>query len=88
MKHDIKSDVAGALSKIETLRDEIRLHLHLATLDAKKEWTEALEPKVAELQDGAKHLGGDVRDAATEILEKLEGFAARLRDAAMSKKSN
>lgn len=86
MNHDGKHDVTATLGKISTLRDEIRLHLHLATLDAKKEWDEALEPKVLELQDGAKHLGADVRDVAAEIVGKLESFVARLRDAALARK--
>lgn len=76
---DVKEDVTQALSKIATLRDEVRLHLHLASLDAKKEWDEVLEPRVLELQEGAK-------DKATDVAGKLEAFVARLRDAALAKK--
>jgi hypothetical protein len=84
---DVKEDVTQALSKIATLRDEVRLHLHLASLDVKKEWDEVLEPRVQELQDGAKHIGSDVKDKATDVAGKLEAFVARLRDAAMTNKS-
>ncbi len=83
---DVKEDVTQALSKIATLRDEVRLHLHLASLDAKKEWDEVLEPRVLEIQDGAKQLGADAKDKATDVAGKLEAFVARLRDAAMTKK--
>lgn len=83
---DVKHDMNAALSKIATLRDEVKLHLHLASLDAKKEWDEVLEPRVLELQDGAKHLGTDVRDKASDVAGKLEAFVARLRDAALTKK--
>lgn len=83
---DVKQDVNAALSKIATLRDEVKLHLHLASLDAKKEWDEVLEPRVLELQDGAKHIGADVKEKATDVAGKLEAFVARLRDAAMAKK--
>ena len=77
-------ELESALARISTLRDEVKLHLHLASLDAKQEWNEVLEPKVLELQDGAKHLGADVRDAAADVAGKLEAFAGRLRDAAMA----
>ncbi len=83
---DVKQDVNAALSKIATLRDEVKLHLHLASLDAKKEWDEVLEPRVLELQDGAKSIGADVKEKATDVAGKLEAFVARLRDAAMAKK--
>lgn len=84
---DVKEDVTQALSKIATLRDEVRLHLHLASLDAKKEWDEVLEPRVLELQDGAKTLGADMKDKASDVAGKLEAFVARLRDTAIAKKS-
>lgn len=76
---ETKQDATSALTRIATLRDEAKLHLHLASLDARKEWDEVLEPKVLELQDGAKHLGAEVRDAATDVAGKLEAFVARLR---------
>ena len=80
-------DLESALARISTLRDEVKLHLHLASLDAKKEWNEVLEPKVLEIQDGAKHLGADVRDVAADVAGRLEAFAGRLRDAALARKS-
>lgn len=83
---DVKEDVTQALSKIATLRDEVRLHLHLASLDAKKEWDEVLEPRVLELQEGAKNIGEGAKDKATDVAGKLEAFVARLRDAALAKK--
>ncbi len=83
---DTKRDMNQALTRIATLRDEARLHLHLASLDARKEWDEVLEPKVLELQDGAKHLGADIRDVASDVAGRLEAFVARLRDASLATK--
>jgi hypothetical protein len=83
---DTKHDTSHPLTRIATLRDEAKLHLHLASLDARKEWDEVLEPKVLELQNGAKHIGADVRDAASDVAGKLEAFVARLRDAALAGK--
>ena len=61
-----------AREKLGTLRDEVKLHLHLASLDAKKEWSEKLEPRINEIQSGAQQLSQDV-------LERVEAFVAKLR---------
>ena len=73
-----KLDPKNALTKLATLRDEIRVQLHLASLDAKKEWDEVLAPKVAELEEKARVEGG-VLGGALEVVAKLEHFAERLR---------
>lgn len=86
--NETKHEFDAALARIATLRDEVKLHLHLASLDARKEWDEVLEPKVLELQDGAMHLGANVRDAANDVAGKLESFVARLRDATLARKSH
>ena len=44
---DVKHELAHGLEKLATLRDEAKLHLHLATLDAKQEWDERLDPTIA-----------------------------------------
>lgn len=76
---DVKTEVATRLAKLATLRDEARLHLHLATLDAKQEWSDKLEPRIDELQRTAHQLTDGSRTAIQELLGTVEGFVARLR---------
>ena len=35
--NDVKTEIAKGIEKLATLRDEAKLHLHLATLDAMSE---------------------------------------------------
>jgi hypothetical protein len=67
----VKGDLERALARVATLRDEVRLHLHLASMDLKKEWDEKLSPRIFEVEAGAK-------DKAQDLVTKLEDFLARL----------
>jgi polyhydroxyalkanoate synthesis regulator phasin len=78
---DIKHEVDKGLSKLSTLRDEIRLQLHLASLDAKKEWDEKVEPKVLEAESAAKHATEASMVVVHEAVDRLEKFAKQLRGA-------
>jgi hypothetical protein len=50
------------------------LKLHLASLDAKKEWDEKLEPRVQQLKNAPQ-------EKLNELASLLESYAARLRAA-------
>lgn len=78
---DIKHEVERNLSKMSTLRDEIRVQLHLASLDAKREWDEKLEPKIAEAEGAAKQATEATKAALEEVVNRLEKFAKQLRGA-------
>lgn len=78
---DFKHELEKNLSRLTTLRDEIRVQLHLATLDAKREWDEKLEPKVLEVEGAAKHATETSRAAIEDLVERLEKFANQLRGA-------
>ena len=62
------------IAKIEGLVDEVRLKLHLASLDAKKEWDEKLEPRLQELRSAPQ-------EKLHELTSLLEAYASRLRSA-------
>ena len=76
---DLKSEITKGIGKLATLRDEAKLHLHLATLDAKQEWDEKLEPKINELQQTAHELTDGSRAALHDLVAKVEGFVSKLR---------
>jgi alcohol dehydrogenase class IV len=75
----IKEEVDKNLEKLTTLRDEVKVQLHLATLDAKQEWDEKLAPKVLEVEQTAKSATESTRQAVKELVGRLEDFLARLR---------
>ena len=78
--HHLKAEVEKNLEKLETLRDEVKLKLHLATLDAKKEWDDKLSPRVLEIQSSAREITESSRSGLNELIARMEDFLARLRD--------
>ena len=79
IKNDVKNEVWKGIEKLAMLRDEAKLHLHLATLDAKQEWSDKLEPRIDELQKSAHELSDSSRTAVQDLVTKVEGFVTKLR---------
>lgn len=77
--HHLKAELERNVEKLATLRDEVKVRLHLATLDAKKEWDEKLSPRVFEVEQAAKELSESSRGGLNELIDKLEDFLERLR---------
>ncbi len=50
---DVKKQLEQTVEMLQTLRDEMRLKAHLASMDAKKQWNE-LEPYLLDAQDRAR----------------------------------
>ena len=80
--HHIKEEVDKNIEKLATLRDEVKVRLHLASLDAKQEWDEKLSPRMFEVEQAAKNVTESTRSTARELVAKMEDFLARLRDSA------
>ena len=76
----IKEEVDKNIERLAMLRDEVKLQLHLASLDARTEWDEKLAPRVVEVEKAAKTLSESSRIAVKELITKLEEFLAVLRD--------
>ena len=81
---DVKTEVNKGLEKLATLRDEAKLHLHLASLDAKQEWNDKLEPGINDLQAKAAELTETSKAAVHELVERVEGFVTKLRSKTQS----
>jgi ElaB/YqjD/DUF883 family membrane-anchored ribosome-binding protein len=75
----VKEEVDRTVARLQTLRDEVKVRLHLASLDAQKEWDEVLSPKIFELEQTAKQVGEPARAKAKELIERVEAFLGRLR---------
>ena len=76
---DIKEELSKGLEKINLLKDEVKLHLHLASLDAKKEWDEKLEPQVLKLEQLKNQITESPSSFLKELERKMEDFLARIR---------
>ena len=63
---DIKSRINELVNDIKQERDELRVKLHLAKLEASDEW-QKLEAKVEKLEDKARTLGSATAEAAHDI---------------------
>lgn len=59
------------LSSLTQLRDEIRVRLHLAQLDAKDKWQE-IETQLAGLEHRVASEGGSVMDATEQLAKELK----------------
>ena len=66
-----KQDDHVELSSLSQLRDEIRVRLHLAQLDAKDKWQE-LETQLISLEHRVKADGGSVMGATAKLAQDLK----------------
>jgi hypothetical protein len=80
---EISKDDGVQLSSLTQLRDEIRVRLHLAQLDAKEKWQE-LETQLESLEHRVTADGGTVLGAtaqlAREMKQSLIDFRQRLSE--------
>ena len=74
----LTEDLQQGLSSLQTLRDEIRVRVHLAGLEAKDKWRE-LEGHLLGVEDAAKDAAEGSRERITDALEKLRSFRASLK---------
>ena len=72
---DLKNELDRSLTLLRTLRDEIRVKLHLAGLDARDRWKQ-LEPRLAE----AEHIATQVTEASRAALADAVTRIKQFRD--------
>ena len=77
--NDVKNEVSKGIEKLTMLRDEVKLHIHLASLDAKQEWNDKLEPRINEVSNSAHNATDASKAAVHDLVTKVEGFYAKLR---------
>ncbi len=72
---------------LETLRDEVRVKIHLAGMDAKASWRE-LEPQIHAVEESAKGVATETtRTLLTETIKKLLELRSRLATGASAGRS-
>ena len=76
--NELKNELKKSLSQLQTLRDEVRVRLHLASMDLKDQWSKQLEPHLAEVEKKAADISEASRSLIDEAVKKLEKFRASL----------
>jgi hypothetical protein len=79
MGQDIRTELKGRIDELKTVRDEIRLDLHLATMEMKDEWKEieGKLPSSAVAWEELKQAASDVIDA---LAAEVRRFRGRLKE--------
>lgn len=75
---EMKADLQKSLESLQTLRDEIRLHIHLAGMDAKDVWTK-LEPALLEAERMAGEVTESSRATLADLLQRAKDLRASLQ---------
>lgn len=74
---ELKQEIQKSLGLMCTLRDEIRVRLHLASLDAKEEWRK-LEPELADIERAASDLTEATGTAIAQTVKRLSKLRSSL----------
>lgn len=67
------NELRRPLETLKTLRDEIRVQLHLAGLEAKERW-DILESEFRDLQQSAKNRSLDTNERVRDLLQEFREF--------------
>ena len=81
-KDDLRERYQQGLADLRTLRDEIKLKLHLAGMDARQAW-DALEPRLHQLEEqvaaATEGAAQATADATQKVIVELKEALANLR---------
>ena len=75
--NELKNELKKSLATLQTLRDEVRVKLHLANMDLKDQWNK-LDPYLADVEKKAEEATEASRSLIHEAMKKLEKFRASL----------
>ena len=70
---ELKNELKKGLSHLQTLRDEVLVRLHLASMDLKDQWNK-LEPHLADVEKKAVDASEASRTLIHDAVKKLEKF--------------
>jgi DNA-directed RNA polymerase alpha subunit len=77
-KPQIKQEVDKAVAQLRTMRDEIKLQLHLAGMDAQEAWKK-LEPSLGELEQKMGQVNEATKSKAQELLKRFGELRDRVK---------
>lgn len=73
----LEKEIQTGIAHLQQLRDEIRLKLHLAGMDAKDAWAK-LEPKVHEAEQLAHEASEATKHAVEDVLRRVRELSSSL----------
>ncbi|MGZ3420324.1 MAG: hypothetical protein ACXVEE_20785 [Polyangiales bacterium] len=77
--HESKPELNTTLDELRKLRDEIRVQLHLAGMEAKDRWNRELEPQFFSLEKKIeKQVGSAARTAIDDLAKAMRRFRENL----------
>lgn len=76
---DMKEEFARLVEKLKMERDEIKLKLHLASMDARKEF-EATEKQWSQLKIKASEIADDAMETSEELIAKSKIVGEELKE--------
>lgn len=74
MSKPIEKTIDETFGELEALTEEIRLKLHLASMDAKTKWNEELEPRIAKAREHARDAKTSSAKVVHDVVEALRAF--------------
>ena len=75
-RSEFKAELEKSTATLRTLRDELRVQIHLGKLEAKDEWRK-LEPR---LESALERAEKDVSEASRVAVKELTDAARKLRE--------
>jgi len=82
LKEGVKVEAQKVVSELQTLRDELKLKLHLASADGRDAWNK-LEPQIEQFErkvgDAAESTVEELKAAGSELKAGLERIYQTLR---------
>jgi transposase len=75
---ELKAELEKSLGLLRTLRDEVKVKVHLAGMNAKDQWRD-LEPRLqAAVEHAAKEVSEASRKAVTDATDALKKFKSSI----------
>jgi lipid II:glycine glycyltransferase (peptidoglycan interpeptide bridge formation enzyme) len=75
---DLKSEMKKGVDLLKTLRDEVKVKLHLAGMDVKDQWAK-LEPELSKVERAADQATEASKKLLDETLKRLKSIRDSLR---------
>ena len=77
-KSDLQQHLQDGLAELRTMRDEIRVRMHLAGMEVKERW-KTLEPQVEDIEREMREAAGAATEQLRTSLDDLRESFAKLR---------
>ena len=75
---DLKAEMKRGVDLLKTLRDEIKVKLHLAGMDVRDQWAK-LEPELSKVERAAEQATASSKKLMDDALNRLKALRDSLR---------